>query len=140
MNYLLDTCLLSELHRVAPNPGVIEWVRNTEETRLFVSALSLGEIQKGISMLTAGRRKRAIQSWLDKDLRRRFVGRIVPVEEDIALEWGLYCGASERKGLRFPVVDSLLAACCIARNLVIVTRNEKDFESFPVKRVNPWTD
>ena len=140
MNYLLDTCLLSELHKTDPNQGVTDWVRNTNENRFLVSALSLGEIQKGIAKLEDGRRKRAIQSWLDHDLRERFAGRILPVDEDVALEWGMFCGASERKGLSLPAIDSLLAVSCVVHNLVIVTRNDKDFECYPIKRVNPWSN
>ena len=138
MNYLLDTCLLSELCRLRPDPGVIEWIADIEEDRLFVSMLSLGEIQKGIARLDDGKRRRAIQTWLDQDVRRRFNGRALSVDLEIALEWGRVCGESEKKGMPLPVIDSLLAATAICRNLALVTRNEKDFARYAIKVLNPW--
>jgi len=139
MNYLLDTCLLSELHRVEPNPGVAEWVTQTDDARMYISVLSLGEIQKGIAKLDDGRRKRTIQAWLDDQLIRRFAGRIVPVDLDAALEWGLMSGAFARRGRPLAVIDSLLAVSAIAHNLTLVTRNLQDFADLPVKLVDPWT-
>ena len=138
MNYLLDTCLLSELCKLRPNTGVIDWIMGTDESRLFVSALSLSEIQKGIAKLETGKRKSSIQTWLDQDLLQRFNGKILSVNLDTALEWGLFCGKSESKGRPVPVIDSLLAVTAIVHNLCVVTRNEGDFEPFPVKILNPW--
>lgn len=138
MNYLLDTCLLSELCKPQPNTGVVDWIMGADENRLLVSVLSLGEIQKGIAKLETGKRKSIIQAWLDQDLLQRFTGRILPVNLDTALEWGLLCGASESNGRPVPVIDSLLAVTAIAHNLCVVTRNEGDFEPFPVKILNPW--
>lgn len=140
MNYLLDTCLLSELRKPAPDPGVVAWIADIDEMRLFVSVLSLGEIQKGIAKLEKGSRKNAFQHWLEQDLLVRFEGRILPLDLDMALEWGLVSATNERRGKPAPVVDALLAVTAIARNLTLVTRNEKDFIGFPVKVVNPWNN
>jgi len=60
------------------------------------------------------------------------------VNLDTALEWGLLCGTSESNGWPVPVIDSLLAVTAIVHNLCLVTRNEGDFEPFPVKILNPW--
>lgn len=139
MNYLLDTCVLSELRTPAPDAGVVEWVASVEESRLFVSVLSLGEIQKGVARLEPGRRKHAFQHWLERDLIDRFQTRILPLELDMALEWGLLSAAREREGRPAPVVDSLLAVQAISRNLTLVTRNDKDFAAYPVKVLNPWS-
>lgn len=138
MNYLLDTCLLSELRKPQPDAGVVSWVSDIDEARLFVSALSLGEIQKGVARLETGRRKNAFQHWLEHDLLVRFEGRILPLDLDMALEWGLVSAANENRGKPAPVVDALLAATAIVRNLTLVTRNDKDFSGFPVKVLNPW--
>ena len=140
MNYLLDTCFLSELRKPAPDAGVVAWVSDIDENRLFVSVLNLGEIQKGVARLEKGRRKNALQHWLDQDLLKRFDGRILPLDLDMALEWGLLSAATENHGRPAPVVDTLLAVTAITRNLTLVTRNEKDFSDFPVKILNPWTN
>lgn len=138
MNYLLDTCLLSELRKPAPDAGVVAWVSDIDENRLFVSVLNLGEIQKGVAKLEKGRRKNALQHWLEHELLKRFEGRVLPLDLDMALEWGLLSAVTESQGRPAPVVDTLLAVTAIARNLTLVTRNDKDFSGFPVKILNPW--
>lgn len=138
MNYLLDTCLLSELRKPKPDAGVVAWASDIDETRLFVSVLSLGEIQKGVAKLENSRRKNAFQNWLEQDLRVRFEGRILPLDLDMALEWGLVSAANQNRGRPAPVVDALLAVTAMARNLTLVTRNDKDFSGFPLKVLNPW--
>lgn len=138
MNYLLDTCFLSELHRAEPDPGVAYWIEQTDEHRLYVAALSLGKIQKGVAKLDAGRKRQQIQGWLDQELRRRFVERILAIDEKVALEWGMLLAAADRIGQPLPVIDSLIAAVAVVNNLTIVTRNEKDFESLPIRLINPW--
>ena len=138
MNFLLDTCLLSELYRKRPNKNVANWVAGIEEHRLFVSVLSLGEIQKGVAKLNEGERKQKIQTWLDSDLQKRFANRIFPMDLEILLEWGRFCGECEKRWASLPVIDSLLAATAICRNLSVVTRNIGDFSRFPVKVFNPW--
>jgi len=138
VNYLLDTCLLSELRKPEPDAGVVAWVSDLNETRLFVSVLSLGEIQKGVARLEDGQRKNAFQHWLEQDLLVRFEGRILPLDLDMALEWGSMSATAESRGKPAPVVDALLAVTAMVRNLTLVTRNVKDFASFPVKVLNPW--
>lgn len=138
MNYLLDTCLLSELRKHEPDVGVVGWISDIDEARLFVSVLNLGEIQKGVAKLENGRRKNAFQHWLEHDVLRRFDGRILPLDLDMALEWGLVSAVNDSRGKPAPVVDALLAVTAITRNLTLVTRNDKDFSGFPVKVLNPW--
>jgi len=138
VNYLLDTCFLSELYRRPPNPGVAWWVEQVDEQRLFIPALALGEIQKGVAKLDEGRKKTRIQTWLDQYLRPRFAGRILPIDEEVALEWGVLLGAAERNGRPRPVIDSLISATAIVRGMTLVTRNVRDFEALPIQLSNPW--
>ena len=138
MNYLLDTCLLSELRKPEPDSGVVTWISDIDEARLYISVLSLGEIQKDVAKLEKGRRKNRLQHWLEHDLQLRFEGRILPLDLDMALEWGLLSAANERRGTPAPVVDALLAVTAITHNLALVTRNDKDFVAFPLKVINPW--
>ena len=73
MNYLLDTCVISELVKTKPNPHVSKWVRSQDEESLFLSVITIGEIQKGISKLPDGRKKKQqLQDWLSKELQVRF--------------------------------------------------------------------
>src|SRR3989442_10698350 len=90
--YLLDTSLLSELVKRTPNPAVVAWVDARDEDTLFISVVTLGELQKGVSKLPHSERKGALQSWLAQDLVQRFGGRILPVDSTVALAWGALQG------------------------------------------------
>ncbi len=138
MNYLLDTCVLSELCRLQPNTGLSYWIGHTDEQRLNISALSLGEIQKGVEKLASGRKKQQIQDWLDQDLRPRFATRVLPIDEEVALEWGVLLGAAEKQVRPQPVIDSMIAAVAVVHNLTLVTRNVRDFKTMPIRVLNPW--
>lgn len=138
MKYLLDTCLLSETRRKVPNQGVVNWLESVDEDRLFISVVTLTEIQKGIIKLDEGPRRQAFQTWLDKDLSARFKGRILGLSQEVALEWGVLLGSNERKGEKLPLIDSLLASTAIQYNLTLVTRNTNDFGRMPVRLINPW--
>lgn len=138
MRFLLDSCVLSEVVKPEPNPGVTVWLDAADEYILHLSVLTLGEIQKGVSGLPAGQRKQRLQSWLDRDLRDRFSGRILSVADETATEWGLLTGEARQKGIAAPVIDTLLAATAREHNLVLVTRNIKDFEPFSVHLFSPW--
>ncbi|MBN8215764.1 MAG: type II toxin-antitoxin system VapC family toxin [Spirochaetes bacterium] len=138
MNYLLDTCVISELAKPVPEARVVEWIRSCDEDRLFLSVLTLGEIQKGISRLADGKRKNAIQRWLDGELRVRFEGRILPIDEEVALGWGLMQGEAEAKGRRVPALDGLIAATALVHQCTVATRNTADVEPTGARVFNPW--
>lgn len=138
MNHLLDTCVLSELVKGAPNEGVLDWIAKQDEDALFLSVLTLGELEKGIEKLTGSRRKTALFNWLHEDLPLRFEGRILSIDLAITQRWGLIVGASERKGRPLPVIDSLIAATASVHNLSVVSRNVSDFEKCGVACMNPW--
>lgn len=138
MNYLLDTCAISELTKPRPHPALIQWVNLHAEEHLFLSVVTIGEIQKGISKLAAGPKRQRLQAWLETDLRRRFQGRILPIDEDVAQVWGMLQGTSETKGVRLPVMDGWIAATARAHNLIVVTRNAQDLERCGAVVENPW--
>ena len=138
MKYLLDTCLISELVKKEPNPGVVNWLDEQDEQTLFLSVLNLGELQKGISKLPDGTKKDELQAWIGLDLVERFSGRILDIDLDTALCWGRIQGEAERAGEKLPVMDSLIAATVAAHGLVVVTRNVRDMERCGVRVCNPW--
>ncbi len=138
MSYLLDTCVLSELRKPAPDPNVVAWINDVDESHLFLSVITFGEIQKGIAKLDESKRKRSLQLWLEQSLPQRFASRTLPIDGEVALEWGALQGGLERFGNPVPVIDSLIAATAICHNLTLVTRNTADFKRIPVKLLNPW--
>ena len=138
MNYLLDTCVISELIKARPTGSVVKWVESTEENSLFLSVLTFGELHKGIAKLRASRKRKTLQEWVSKDLYQRFDTRIIPISIEIARIWGEIQGNAERKGYRMPAIDSLIAATALAYDLTVVTRNVADMENSGVQVHNPW--
>ena len=138
MTFLLDTCVISELVANRPNPAVVRWVDSVDEDRLFLSAITIGEIKRGIEKLDDSRRKRILQEWLEADLLIRFRDKIIPLDTEVMLVWGQLVAALEKQGRRMPAIDSLIAATCLQRRLDLVTRNEGDFAYSGVIVVNPW--
>jgi len=138
LKYLLDTCLISELVRPKPDPQVTAWVSACDEDQLYLSVLTLGEIQKGISKLQDVTRKDKLQHWLDRDLMSRFRNRILNICENVSLTWGVIQGEAESKGIVISSIDGLIGATGVAHNLTVATRNEKDILPTGVNIINPW--
>jgi predicted nucleic acid-binding protein len=138
VKYLLDTCLISELVKKEPNSAVVSWLDGQDEQKFFLSVLTLGELQKGISKLPDGTKKDELQAWVALDLVERFTGRILDVDLETSLCWGRLQGEAEQTGVKLPVMDSLIAATAAAHGLIVVTRNVKDIERCGVRVFNPW--
>lgn len=139
MKYLLDTSAVSEPVRAKPDERVIGWLREREESALFLSVLTLGELHKGIAGLPEGARRNQLRNWVDEALARRFEGRILDVGLDIASEWGRLQAEARRRGQPLPVVGSLIAATAIVHHLTVVTRNAQDFTRCGAAVYDPWT-
>jgi predicted nucleic acid-binding protein len=114
------------------------WIDATDESLLYLSVLTLGEIRKGLAALPQGRRRTQLETWLDVQLRARFSGRIRPVDSHVADRWGWLTATAKRAGKALSVVDGLLAATALHHNLTIVSRNVSDFAHLHVPVLNPW--
>ena len=136
--FLLDTNIVSELVKPKPEANVTEWVENTDESLLYLSVLTLGEIRRGIAALPQSRRRATLEAWLDKDLRARFEGRILVIDQEVADRWGLLTAAARKSGIVLPVIDGLLAATALEHNLTLVTRDSGQIPSMGVAVFNPW--
>lgn len=140
MTWLLDTCVLSELVKPKPNGGLLSWIERCEETGFHLSVLTMGELAKGIARLSAGAKRARLQAWLDRDLAERFSGRILPVDQAVALRWGELQARAEKRGRPMPVIDGLIAATATVHSLAIVTRNGVDMAQSGVEIVDPWAE
>ncbi len=136
--FLLDTNVLSELIKPKPESKVLRWIEETDESILFLSVLTLGEIRNGIARLGSGSRRGRLESWLQVDLRTRFQGKVLPIDEAIADRWGAISADAAAKGRPVPVIDGLLAATALHHNLTLVTRDSSDVAGTGVLTVNPW--
>jgi predicted nucleic acid-binding protein len=135
VSYLLDTNVVSELRRKAPDANVSEWLRQRPATSLYLSVLTLGEIRKGVDQLVDPVRRLALQDWLQTELPAWFAGRILNVDAKVTACWG---GLLARAGPPVPAIDSLLAATAQAHGLTLVTRNVRDVADLGVATINPW--
>ncbi len=136
MSWLLDTNVISEPHQRTPNRDVMAWLDAQPESELFLSALTLGELQHGAALLPAGTKRHRLLNWINNDLRQRFARRILPVDERVSLMWGNLRAAHWRQPL--PTIDSLLAATALAHGLTLATRNTADMARTGVSVFNPW--
>jgi predicted nucleic acid-binding protein len=139
MNYLLDTCVISEYTRREPNLKVVHWVDELDESGLFLSVITIGEIKKGVERLPAGSdRKQDLALWLNDGLLERFAGRIYPLTVEVLLRWGVLYAGLEASGQAASTLDSLIAATALFHHAILVTRNEDHFRPTGVEIVNPW--
>ncbi len=139
MSYLLDTCVLSEYSKPKPNAGVLQFVDAQQKRDLYVSVLTIGEVQRGILQLPASKRRAHLESWLHEDLKERFKGRCLPVDIHVAEQWSIVTTTARRKGYTIPVVDGLLVATAIAHNLTFVTRDVTSLQWAGGRIANPWS-
>jgi len=139
MRWLLDTMVVSEPMRPHPDSAIRTWMDRQDEVDLFLSVLTIGELRKGVARLAEGRRRSDLVRWLDSEVKKRFAGRILPVDLEVGETWGRLVGELAAKGRILPVVDSLLAATALHHNLIVVTRNTDDFLAAGVRVENPWS-
>lgn len=139
MSHLLDTCVISEHSQKHPDPDVLAWIDSIAEDRLYISALSIGEVRQGAAHVAGTAKRDRIMAWLEGELLPRFDQRILPVDTEVALHWGKLRGGLMRKGRPPSLLDSLIAATAIVHGLTLVTRNVADFRDFDVPIINPWT-
>jgi len=139
LNYLLDTCIISELAKPTPNENVINWLNQTPNERLFLSVITIGEIRKGLTKLPESKKKNRLTNWLNT-LLEDYQARIYSINLTIAENWGNIQGKAENNGTPLASLDSLIAAVAYTYNLIVVTRNESDFTASNVTLLNPWNN
>lgn len=140
MSFLLDTAVVSELVRKNPSGAVMKWIDGQDEASLYLSVLTIGELEKGVARLPASVRRTRLQSWVRRDLAERFGGRLLPIDTRTAARWGAIAGEFERRGRPLPVIDCLIAATAQVHGLAVATRNVGDFERCGATCVNPWDE
>jgi predicted nucleic acid-binding protein len=139
MTFLLDTNVLSEWVKPRPNSGVIAWLSEVDEDRVFISVITLAELRYGVERLALGRRRTRLDSWLREDLPGRFEGRILPIDGPVADMCGILMAKGEARGRPIATMDGFIAATTAIHRLTLVTRNTGDFATVVDAIVNPWT-
>jgi predicted nucleic acid-binding protein len=139
MSFLLDTNVVSEWMKPRPNPGVVAWLADVDEDRVFLSVITLTELRYGIERMPPGHRRKRLAEWLEQELPLRFEGRIFSLDPAIADACGKVVARSEGVGRRREAMDAFIAATAEVHRLTLVTRNTSDFQPMVKGVLNPWT-
>ncbi|MFI5089417.1 MAG: type II toxin-antitoxin system VapC family toxin [Terriglobales bacterium] len=139
MSFLLDTNVVSEWMKPHPNPGVVAWLADVDEDRVFLSVITLTELRYGIERMPPGHRRKRLDEWLEEELPLRFEGRILAIDPAVADACGKVVARSEALGRRMEAMDAFLAATAEVHRLTLVTRNTSDFQPTVKGVLNPWT-
>ena len=139
MRYLLDTCVLSEMIKSAPDTHVIQWFQARKPHELFISSMTWGELQRGVARLPPSKRRSDLTLWLEQ-LEAGFEDRVLAFDQQAAEVWARMTVMAEAQGKSMAAFDSIIAATARAYDCKLVTRNVRDFAHADVDVLNPWQD
>jgi hypothetical protein len=140
MRYLLDTNILSNFTKPAPSPSLVAWMAEQSDEDLFISALTLAEIRRGILEKPHGKKRDALDAWFSgpQGPQTLFAGRVLPFDEKAGLVWARMMADGKAKGRPRSGLDMIVAAVAEANGCIVVTDNERDFAEIEI--VNPLRD
>lgn len=138
MKYILDTCVISELIKPRPSSAVVSWIDSYPEENFYLTSITIGEIQRGISKLSESEKKTNLQNWLDSELTIRFDRRILSFGLLESKVWGKIQAQAEKEGNKMPILDGLMTSIAKVNDMGIATRNISDMEISGVELINPW--
>jgi predicted nucleic acid-binding protein len=137
--FLIDTNVLSEFSRRGePDRRVKRWLKAAAPGSLYASVLTLAEIRRGIEILPASKRRSQLEQWLEGELLESFGTNLLPVTRAIGDSWAVLSARAQRRGAPLAVIDGLIAATALEHDLILATRNVRDFLDLGVSIFNPW--
>ncbi len=137
MKLLLDTCAISELRRPECHPSAKLAIGAALDEDIFISVITIGELQKGISLLPSSVRRQELHGWLSA-IQALYSDRILPITRETALIWGDITARCQQSGRPIGSADGLIAATALQHGLHVFTRNSRDFEASGVLISDPW--
>ena len=135
---VLDTNVISELARRAPDSGVLSWLDSLDVSEVGTTAVTAAELQYGVTRLPDGHRKRELAVVIRGILTEDFHGRVFPFDERASVRYADVVADRERNGRPIGVADAQIAAICRDLGALLATRNTADFEETGVEFINPW--
>lgn len=139
--FLLDTNVISELTKPLPSPAVLNWFATTPAQQIYISSVTLCEIEFGLALMPAGKRRDALLSSTRELVRIDFEGRCLNLDANCATAYGQLAATQQQNGRACSTEDAMIAAIALTHKYTLVTRNIKDFEGIAGLRVlDPWMD
>lgn len=135
---LLDTNILSELMRPAPEPAVERWLANQPVASVFISAITEAELRYGLALMPSGKRRSALVAEIEAMLGEDFSGRILHFDSAAAIAFAEIAAERRQAGRPITQADAQIAAIARSRGAALATRNVADFEGCGVEVINPW--
>ncbi len=139
MSFLLDTNVVSEWTKPRPDSGMVKWLAEADEDRVFISVVTVAELRHGVERLPAGARRARIDLWLSEQMPARFEDRMMAVDVETADRWGRVMARGQEAGRPIASMDAFIAATAERHGLILVTRNVSDFEALGIPLLNPWS-
>jgi toxin FitB len=139
--YLIGTNVISELTKPLPDPAVVDWFANTPVQSIYISAVTLCEMHRGLALMPAGKRKNALKTATDAVIQEDFAQRCLSLDARCAPVYGSLAARQQQQGRACGAEDAMIAAIALANRLTLVTRNTKDFEGIDsLVLLNPWNE
>ena len=136
---VVDTNVLSDLWRVAPDPKVLAWMDAQVVETLFLSAITVAELRFGVAAMPPGKRRTIYQERLEREVLPAFAGRVLPFDLDASKAYGeLMARARLGAGLAIGNADGYIAATAAARGLMVATRDTSPFKAAGLAVIDPW--
>jgi hypothetical protein len=137
MRFLLDTNIISNIVEPTPSEALLAWMADRADQDLYISALTLAELRRGVLEKPAGKRRRELEAWFagPEGPQALFAGRVLPFDDEVGLAWARLMAEGKARGRPRSALDTIIAATAEANGCVVVTDNEKDFEGVEV--INP---
>lgn len=135
---LLDTNVITEAMRPAPEPSVMAWLNSQNTTELWTSTIVMAELYSGLELMPSGKRQRKLFERAELMFDKFFAERILPLDLAAARAYGVVLKSRRAKGLPIDEMDALLAATALANGASLATRNASHFQSCGILVLNPW--
>jgi toxin FitB len=132
--FLLDTNAISELEKIRPNQGLIDWLGGVSWDSLYISAITISEVRLGINRMSNGEKRRHLEAWFDS-LTDQFPDRILSIDFPVAVR---FAEIQHEKG-PLPLMDTFIGATALVHRLTVITNNTVDLGRTGARVVDPWT-
>ncbi len=136
--FVLDTNVVSELMRPAPDPVIASWVAAHATSSLFLTAVTEAELRFGLAVMPTGKRRDGLEAALERVLETGFANRVLPFDSAAARAFARIAAARRQQGRPTAEADCQIAAIARARGMAVVTRNTRDFENTGIDILDPW--